>query len=279
MLNLNEIRIIRDSKYSAPLGLAIDEAILISVGNEIAPNTVRFYYFENPSVVVGINQDVNSINFDFIKKTKMDFGRRLTGGGTIIIGCPNYQAQMGVSFIFKLAPDLPQKLSHKFQFFSKIIIQTLEKLGLQPNYEKNSDITINGKKIVGNGLYISDNSLLFHSMLLFDYDFETMINVLKFDDDSLKNILISKMKDSITTLNKELHKNIPPRSIENIIIECIKSQWNLKIYEGEILEYERKLADKLLKEKYSNEIWNLQTFEEKKIIDACFVPFKSPIDE
>ncbi|MHA1300998.1 MAG: lipoate--protein ligase family protein [Candidatus Helarchaeota archaeon] len=269
---MKTFRIIRDSKYIAPMGLSIDEALLQSVSRNLVPNTIRFYYFTKPSVIVGINQDINDVNLEFIKKNNLSFGRRLTGGGSIIIGAPRSYSQVGISFLFKLGSDLPLKMSHKFKYFCSIIINTLKNLGLNPEYNKNSDITINGKKIAGNGIYLTENSMLFHSMILFDYDFKLMFRVLKHRNFETQKEMIDFMEKKITTLKIEKKKNVPTKIVENELINSIKSIWGGEIMEDQLTVWEKSVAKQLCKEKYSTEAWNFQSIDNKGLLGACFVP-------
>ena len=268
-------RIIRDLKYPAPQGLAIDEALLMSVNRGLEPDTIRFYYFSPPAVVVGLNQDVTSVNLEYIRKKQMSFGRRLTGGGAIIIGCPEYSSQMGISFLIKLDSDIPSKLSHQFKRFSWIMMDVLKNLGLQPKYNKNSDITIKGKKIVGNGIYMAENALLFHSIILFDYDFDVMLNVLNLGNDISKEVLKEKMKNTITTLNQEKNQIVSPKIVEDEIVKAIKTAWEGEIIEKQLSGWEKATADKLLQEKYSTNEWNFQSLDNEGLMGACFVPSDS----
>ncbi len=271
---MKTIRIIRDSKYPAPEGLAIDEALLLSIDKDLAPETIRFYYFSPPSVVIGFNQDIHDINLKYLEKSKMSFGRRLTGGGAIIIGCPEYYSQMGISFLFKLNSDIPSSLSDKFKFFGSILMKTLETLGLKPEYNKNSDITVNGKKIVGNGIYQAENSLLFHSIILFDYDYDLMLKVLNVETKKSGEEMIKIMKEKITTLIYEKDRKVSTTSVENMIINASKTLFNATIKEEPLSDWENRMAAKLSKEKYNSNEWNLQSFDNVGLMGACFVPKK-----
>ncbi len=257
------------------MGLAIDEALLLSVDQGLVPNTVRFYYFDPPAVVVGLNQDVSLIDFEYMNEKKMSFGRRLTGGGAIIIGCPNYSSQMGISFLFKLDDTIPKKLSHKFKYFSETMMKTLKNLGLRPEYNRNSDITLKQKKIVGSGIYLTDNALLFHSILLFEYDSETMFNVLTLKNDEAQHGVLERMQQSITTLNEELNHQIPPEVVETELIHSIQSVWKNEVEETAFTEWEKQTITELFQTKYSTTSWNLQTAEDDGLRSACFVPSDS----
>ena len=269
---MKTIRIIRDSKYPAPMGLAIDEALLKSLKDGLALETVRFYYFAPPAVVVGLNQDINLINLEYLRNKKMSFGRRLTGGGAIIIGCPDFASQMGITFLFRLDSDLPEKLSQKFKFFSSVMMDALKNIGVEPEYNRNSDITVRGRKIAGNGIYMTEEALLFHSIILFDYDYDVMYQVLNLAHAESEEKIIERMKKQITTLNFELGQTISPKTIENQLINGIKAIWKCDIREEGLSKREKKIADKLYREKYSTNSWNFQNLDDQGLRNACFVP-------
>ncbi|MHA1268962.1 MAG: lipoate--protein ligase family protein [Candidatus Helarchaeota archaeon] len=266
------LRIIRDSNYPTHLGLAIDESLLLSVENDLSPDTIRFYYFSQPSVVIGRNQDIHDVNLEFLHNNNICLGRRLTGGGAILIGCPNYFSQIGISFLFNHNPNIPTKLSQKFRFFTSFIIHALQDLGLQPEYNKNSDISINGKKIAGNGIFLFKNSLLFHSIILFDFDFQIMLNVLNLNFSKSNDDLLSIMKNKITTLNIEFEQNISNIIVENAIIDSIKSTISNDVSENKLSAWELKTANKLLYNKYQTNNWNFQSLDRTGLMGACFVP-------
>ena len=273
---MKTLRIIRGSKYPAPKGLAIDEALFKSVEEGLVPETVRFYYFAPPAVVVGLNQDINLINLKYLRENNMSFGRRLTGGGAIIIGCPEYSSQMGITFLVRLNSELPEKLSHKFKLLSSVVMYALKDLGLQPKYNRNSDITIDGKKIVGSGIYMSENTLLFHSIILFDYDFETMYNVLNLTEPAEK--IIPMMQNQITTLNYELNRKISTKIVEDLLISGIESLWQCEVTEGNLEAGEKKMANTLYQEKYNTNSWNFQSLDNEGLRSACFIPVERDFD-
>ncbi len=254
------------------MGLSIDEALLHGVIKGLSPNIVRFYYFARPSVVIGLNQDVNDVNLKYIQNNNISFCRRLTGGGVIIIGAPNYFSQIGISFIFKLSSEIPSKLSSKFKFFGSIIINALENLGIQPEYNRNSDITINGKKIVGNGIYLIENVVFFHSMILFDFDFNLMLNVLNLEKTRSKGELLQFIKDNITTLKIEKNQVINTNIIEDKIIDSIKSSCDGMIFEDRLSDLERNVSTQLLRDKYGTDAWNFQSIGNEGLLGACFFP-------
>jgi lipoate-protein ligase A len=214
------------------MGLAIDEALLHSFIKGISPNTVRFYYFSRPSVVIGLNQDINDVNLKYIQENNI----------------------IGITFLLKLDSEIPSKLSRKFKFFSSIIMNAFENIGLRPEYNKNSDITINGKKIAGNGIYLRENVVFFHSMILFDFDFNLMLNVLRLDKTRSKDELLQVMKDKITTLKIEKNQEIQTEVIEDEIINSIKSNWEGITIEDHLSDLEKSVAIQLYRDKYTTDV-------------------------
>ena len=84
-------RLIDDKAYPVQMGLAIDEMLFNKVDSQdyAGPNIIRFYQFSPPSVVLGNHQDIAELDLEYIKYRSLQVGRRITGGGTIIMGVPD----------------------------------------------------------------------------------------------------------------------------------------------------------------------------------------------
>ncbi|NHI94549.1 MAG: lipoate--protein ligase family protein [Candidatus Lokiarchaeota archaeon] len=259
-------RLIKDSPRNAASNLSIDEVLLKNLDEKGTENILKFNYFTPPAVILGINQTTNVLNTNFIQKNQFDINRRLTGGAAILIGYPHKHSQMGLSFFVRLNEKIPLKLSDKFKYFSNILIKTLKRLDLNPKYNKNSDISVNGRKIVGNGIYILKNAFLFHSIILLDFNFFITSKILKLDDPKVDEKLIP------TSLKNEMKQDLSFDILENKIIETIKVEWNVKFNNKKLNKEEFKLSEQLRKEKYAKNSWILQKSENLAEFGSCFIP-------
>ncbi len=65
-------------------------------------------------------------------------------------------------------------------YFSEGIVRGLAGIGIYAGFRRENDIEVNGKKLVGLGLYRAPyGGLLFHASLLVDLDVALMLQILK----------------------------------------------------------------------------------------------------
>ncbi|MHA1368312.1 MAG: lipoate--protein ligase family protein [Promethearchaeota archaeon] len=249
-------RFINDRAYPVHLGLAIDEMLCEKVEdpNYSGPNIIRFYQFSTPCVVIGTHQDVNELDLEFIKQAKLALGRRITGGGAILMGVPDVNSQLGVSIIIKNRPDFPEKLGTKYFILSQPILNGLRMLGLPVQYQKNSDITLNGKKITGQAIYSSRDVTFFHSTITLDFAPEIMLGVMGIDS-SAKNI--GKIKNDYTTIQDGMNIFHPGQGkvkIDDIRLKLrlgFQISFNAVLIDEALTNGELRAAEKLRDEKHA----------------------------
>jgi lipoate-protein ligase A len=196
-------RLIDDDAYPVQLGLAIDEMLLEQFEdvNEKPLNTIRFYQFSPPAVVVGCNQDIREIDMNFIASSGLQLGRRITGGGAIIMGMPSVESQLGVSIVFRNTKDFPVKLGARYAVLSRPIVAALKRLGLPVEYQQNSDITLGGKKIAGQAMLSTTSTIFMHSTITIEYDLPTMLQVARITASTEK---VDGFSKKYTTINEHV---------------------------------------------------------------------------
>lgn len=270
-------RLIDDKAYKVQMGLAIDEMLFNKVGaaGYTGPNILRFYQFSPPAVVLGNHQDAAELDLEYIKYKNLQLGRRITGGGAIIMGVPDMQSQLGVSIIVKNPPGFPSRLGKKFAILSQSIVGGLKLLGLPVQYNsENTDITILGKKICGQAIHVTSNVTFFHSSILLDYDLDVMLGVVgKSKEPGAKE----RYKNAFGTVMNGLSKLHFPVTDKAGIMREIKQRLRLGcqlafkavLVDQPLAPDELSLANKLFKEKHSTEeyIYNLPGTE----YGSCFL--------
>ena len=260
-------RLIRDIPRNAASNLSLDEILLRKVNDNEVFNILKFNYFSPPAVILGLNQNIEELNIKYIRNQRFQINRRLTGGAAILIGYPEAHSQMGISFYIRLIKNIPRKLSEKFKYFAETLMKSLEKLNLKPTYAKNSDILVNGRKIVGNGIYIMDNALLFHSVLLLEFDFSITSQI-------LKPIDVSFIEEDLipTSFKNEIRKDQSYKALENTIIETLENEWNINFIEEELSDTELKSSEQLKNDKYGKKNYIFQKSEDLADFGSCFIP-------
>ena len=171
-------RLITDDCVTASFGLAADDALAQSVGTGESRPTLRLYTYRSHCALVGRFQNLdNEIRVAYCRQNGIALNRRPTGGGAIIMG----EDQLGVALTLPGWGDSALRLATEgdaygharelMGMFSKGLVQGLNQLGVQASFRRKNDIEVNGKKLVGLGIYRAPSSgLLFHASMLVDLD-------------------------------------------------------------------------------------------------------------
>lgn len=213
---------------------ALDEAIATARKNNVVSDTLHFYRREPPGISVGYFQSVKDIDLNLCRKHNVIVVRRTSGGGTIYTD--NYQ------LIYALIMKTSMDTEKIFQMVCISIVEALQALGVSAEYKKPNDVTVNGGKISGSAIMRKGDVTLVHGTIMIDCDLRLVRRLLK----------ISK---PITTLNRY---KMSMSEMKNMLREMLGKTFNVKILPNSLSVYEKTLAEKLVKEKYSRDEWNLK---------------------
>jgi len=255
---LIKFRYIQETNTTASYGLAADEYLMNyhQKDNEF-PATLRLYNYQDYAVLVGRFQDINAeIDIEACKQYGFHYGRRLTGGGAILMG----SGQLGICFATSskfIEWENVRELYHKF---SAPIIRAMSKLGIVAKFRSKNDLEVNGKKIAGLGVHVdADGAIQFHTSLLIDLDIPQMLKVLKIPiqkySDKRK---ISSVEQRITTISRELNREVSRREVIEIIKECFAEAFKIEFRSEGLSSEEKQKIALIEQERYLSEDWIFQ---------------------
>ncbi|MHA1489391.1 MAG: lipoate--protein ligase family protein [Promethearchaeota archaeon] len=254
---MNEWRFLPLEIRNGYWNMALDEAILKAVIEKKLPNTLRFFKWKPSTASIGMNQSLSDeVDLEFAKKKGFNVVRRITGGGAVFhdefreitysITCP-------IKFLEKLGA---KKVIEQFEIITQGIIAGLTLYGLEP--EKGvihcPAIFLKGKKISGNAQTRKRGNILQHGTILLDIDPDLMYSVLKTPPNVSKSKMVRSVrakcigiKDQLRNYNEDKFIKALKKGFENTL--------NIQLKEGIFSEYELKLAEKLVVERYQNKEW------------------------
>ncbi len=191
-------RYIENDSVSASCGLATDEYLvdthihaLYDYGHGY-DHIFRLYTYTDYLVVLGRFQDAESeVNLPECKRLGVEVNRRITGGGTIIMG----RSQLGVAIIIPPGGENGSRGNNVhistrriFEDYARGIIEALSLLGIQSEFRPKNDVLVRGKKIAGLAACVQENgNALFHASILLDIDTRLMASVLKIPFEKLSD--------------------------------------------------------------------------------------------
>jgi lipoate-protein ligase A len=241
------------------MNMAIDEAIFNSrIANRV-PNTLRFYRWQPSALSIGKNQNPeNEVYVETAKRLGVDVVRRISGGGAVY---HDFEGEVTYSVIAQISDLGTADVTTVYTKIYCAITDALRLLGVPADFSSGDakncpNLTVAGKKISGSSQTISRGVVLQHGTVLVNVDLTKMFELLKF-----KNVPCSLAADigkrKITSLQNELGHKISPETVANALDQGFKAILKIQLQESELTADEKEIADKLAKEKYSTNEWNL----------------------
>jgi lipoate-protein ligase A len=252
-------RLITDDNVSPSFGLAADEILAQRVGLNLSQPTLRLYTYRSHCALVGRFQNVeNEIRVDYCRENGIPINRRPTGGGAIIMGAD----QLGVALTIPgRGEDNYAQAREMMSHFSEGLVRGLNRLGVQAKFRRKNDIEVDGKKLVGLGIYRAPSGgLLFHASMLVDLDIALMLRVLNTPFEKISDKEIDTVAGRITTVRRELENLITVDEVRRVIADGFAGAFNLSLVHADGFSRDE-LADiaKLENEKYLTDDWVYQT--------------------
>lgn len=251
-------RLITDDGVTASFGLAADDVLAQRVGLNLSQPTLRLYTYQSYCALVGRFQNVdNEIRVGYCRENGITINRRPTGGGAIIMGAD----QLGVALTIPGRGD--DSYSHARELmsnFSEGLVRGLNQLGVEARFRRKNDIEVNGKKLVGLGVYRAPSGgLLFHASMLVDLDIALMLRVLNTPFEKLSDKEIDTVACRITTVRRETESHIALDDVQRVIAAGFVSAFNVNLVPSDFTDEECEEITKLEQEKYLSEGWVYQT--------------------
>ena len=243
MNNNNKIYYLNnDFSHSPYFNLALEEYLLKNSKDNF------FILWQNePTVVVGYHQNtIAEINLSYIKEKKINIVRRMTGGGTVYHDLGNV--------IFSFIENIKKNTSD-FKKYILIIIEALNKIGIEAHFFGRNDILIGEKKISGNSELISNNRILHHGTLLFNSDLEEVFKTLNVESVKFTGKSIKSVHSRVVNICDYLPNVMNVNEFIQIIMREVKTRF-LDSMQYELSDYEIKQIQQLAENKYSTWEWN-----------------------
>jgi lipoate-protein ligase A len=144
--------------------------------------------------------------------------------------------------------------------FSAGLLNGLDSLGIAAEFKRKNDIEVNGRKIVGLGIYRApSNGLLFHASLLVDLDVPFMLRVLKTPFEKISDKEISMVSARTTDARRELGRDISLEEVRQTVARGYATAFNADLDHGDFTVEERQDIGSQEKKKYLTEEWIYQS--------------------
>jgi lipoate-protein ligase A len=219
-----------------------------------SPPILHLYTFV-PSIIVGKYQDIEAaIKLDRCHARGVEYNRRSTGGGTVIMGPEIIALGLGINVD---SPFLKSgSMTGVFESIGGVLIEALEKLGIAACFRPKNDLEAGGKKIAGlSAASETGNSLLFHTSFLVDFDVELMTDIMNTPLMKLSDKGYNCFSRRMTTVRRELGKNISVPSVMDAIQDSFQAVFGIEFQEDRPDPFEKESIEKLIRERYTSRDW------------------------
>jgi lipoate-protein ligase A len=195
-------------------------AIFHGVGyalREDTPDTITITRPADPFVSIGHHQDAGTeVDLDFCAEAGVPVYRREIGGGAVYLD----EGQTFWHTVFHQS-RVPTNLADVYTRFLAGPVLALNRMGVPAVHRPVNDIQIDGRKIGGTGAATVGESMIVAGSLMFDFNYELMVRVLRVPSEKFRDKMYSTMKEYLTTINRELGEDAPTRREGvRILIEC-----------------------------------------------------------
>ncbi len=250
--------------------MAVDEALLLSCGRE---PVLRFYSWNAPSLSIGSFQKVFALDLDGISARGIPLVRRPTGGRAVLHDSElTYSLTCGIPSVF-----FPSDLMGSYKKIGACFLRGLNSLGLAaelvPVKKGNNtnrfggplcfsspswhEVLAGGKKLIGSAQRRLKNSFLQQGSIIIDKDYDALLSLMKFEDESDRETALEALSRKMTALREHLPK-VDIDELKSSITKGFYDELGADFIPGFLTREEETLASELLKNKYSRPEWNLE---------------------
>lgn len=213
-----------------------------------------YLWVNQPSVIAGVNQDVNvEWNKKALKENNVLPVRRLTGGGCVYHDYGN----LNFSFVCK-------EEDADFDRFIKVITNALKTFGIDAYKSGRNDILVDETKVSGTSWLNDDGQILFNGCILVDVDLNMLSRILTPSKNKLKGHGIESVKARVSNLVK-FDPNITVEALKMAIVEAFEKEYGEKVINHSELPLDLDLESKL-----SDQDWIYQNEKEHTLsVETC----------
>ena len=209
----------------------------------------------SPYVCIGYHQDVShEVDLDFCRTNNIPIFRREVGGGAV------YLDGNQLFFQLILRRDNPKVPPRKDKFYLKFLqpaINVYRRIGIPAEYKPVNDIIVGTRKISGTGVGEIGDCIVFVGNLILDFDYETMVQILKVPDEKFRDKIHKTMKDNLTTIRRELNETEASQWDEQRLNALMVEEFGALLGQMDPHEKDAELREKMdeLGRRMMNDIW------------------------
>lgn len=157
---------------------------------------------KTPYVCIGYHQNLEQeVDLEYCLEKGIPVFRREVGGGAVFLDGDQIFYQIVIH------KDNPLARGRKAEFFERMlmpVVETYHELGIPVKFKPVNDvITAEGRKISGTGAAEIGDYIILVGNLIADFDYKTMVRVLRVPDEKYRDKVFKSMTENLTTIKRE----------------------------------------------------------------------------
>jgi lipoate-protein ligase A len=265
-------RVVHTPPARGAWNMAVDEAILEGIAQEISPPTLRLYAWEPPCLSLGYAQPIGDVDQEALQVYGWDLVRRPTGGRAIL-----HTDELTYSIIGRQDdPRLSGSVIESYQRLSQALLQALSLLGIPAVAEANPlvpagsdpkgpvcfevpstyEITYEHRKIIGSAQARRKGILLQHGSFPLRGDLGRITQALRFEDEEKRQWVAQRVHTRAATAEEILGSAPAWEQAAAAFSQAFQQALqDLRLLPGELIDFEKETAERLVREKYNHPEW------------------------
>jgi lipoate-protein ligase A len=231
----------------------IYDVIAQGITKGISENTLIICWPAKPLVSLGYFQETDKdIDLEFCRKNDIVVTRRVVGGGGVYLD----GNQMFYQIVHRTdSPVSVANIDGYYRKFLKAPVEAYRNLGIDAEFKPVNDIqTPKGQKISGNGAGDVGDARILVGNLIFDFDFDMMVKVLRVPDEKFRDKVMQGLRARMSTIIQETG-NMPDRDeVKKDLIRLYKETLDIDLKKGTLTQWEKNRMNEL-KTKYLSDDW------------------------
>jgi lipoate-protein ligase A len=251
--------------------MAVDEALLESVGTGAGPATVRLYGFSPPTLSCGRFQRIRDrIRWDSLRDDGITLVRRPTGGQAVL-----HDQELTYSVVLHKDHLQPFVKREIYRFIAGLLLEGLVRLGIrgQSSRKRSGDVhnpdcfrstgeyeiaSHSAKKLIGSAQVVTRSASLQHGAVPLDTSYRRIDRYILLDTAQQEK---EEQQEEPSCLSGELGQPVSLAQVVKAFAEGFDAalrRRGMRMESGTLNEGETRRAEELRNNKYSGDEWNLQ---------------------
>lgn len=262
-------RLIRTAPAHGAWNMAVDEALLESVGQGKSLPTLRLFAWQPACLSLGFAQSIKDVDMERLHSNGWELVRRATGGRAIL-----HVDELTYSVIAPLnEPRVAGSILESYQRLAGALVLAVRSLGLPVEMEENPapaagingpvcfevpsayEIVVDGKKLIGSAQARKKEGVLQHGTFPLQGDLTRITQALVFPDEQARSAAGQKLLARAATAETITGSPIPWETAAAAFVRAFETALDLQLQPGGLTAAELARADELVKNKYDHPVW------------------------